>query len=244
MTTVEFGGGPSLKSRKQFANLKEGSHVPKYTGHIHQIRFRQGLTYGEQTRRLFNEYPQLSRSVPDISLRTEKRRLQEQKANEDPYETHEFPDGLLPGYTGYIPQRKFQHGDRYRVETDECVANSKQDYGEGKQKINNLQRTIASYSKPSNLNSNRIVKHFLDYHRAYHPSEMSKMSDRRLFTEPPIPGYQGYIPRIRPTELGLGTRYHETTRKGLNRFALETEHSMTNWPISLSDTNTADPHRQ
>mgnify|MGYP006904166740 CR=1 FL=1 len=29
MTTVEFGGGPSLEARRQFANLKEGSQVPK-----------------------------------------------------------------------------------------------------------------------------------------------------------------------------------------------------------------------
>ncbi|CAF0917529.1 unnamed protein product [Didymodactylos carnosus] len=245
MTTIEFGGGPTLKARRQFANLKEGSHVPKYTGHIHQIRFRQGHTYGEQTHQLYKEYPQLSRSKSDLPI-SEKRQLQEQKALEDPYETHEFPDGLLPGYTGYVPQRKFQHGDRYRVETDECLVNSKKEYDDAKQKINDLQRTIASYPKPLSLNNDRTVKHFLDYHRAYHPNEISTTSDRRLLTEPPIPGYQGYIPRIRPTELGLGARYHETTRKGLNRFALETQHSMTNWPISLADTNnsTADPNLQ
>jgi hypothetical protein len=43
-----------------------------------------------------------------------------------------------------------------------------------------------------------------------------------MFTEPPIPGYRGYIPRIKSTELGLGCRYHETTEKGLNRFVQET----------------------
>jgi hypothetical protein len=59
------------------------------------------------------------------------------------------------------------------------------------------------------------------------------LADRRTFVEPPIPGYRGYIPRIRPTELGLGASYHETTKKGLNRFALETMHSTTNYPISV-----------
>lgn len=31
-------------------------------------------------------------------------------------------------------------------------------------------------------------------------------------------GYTGHVPRIVPTELGLGARYHETTRKGFESF--------------------------
>ena len=37
-------------------------------------------------------------------------------------------------------------------------------------------------------------------------------------TEPPIPGYQGYVPRVYTTELGLGVRYHEMTKNGLEAF--------------------------
>lgn len=29
MTTVEFGGGPTLEARRKFSNLKEGSEIPK-----------------------------------------------------------------------------------------------------------------------------------------------------------------------------------------------------------------------
>jgi hypothetical protein len=29
MTTIEFGGGPSLEARRQFTNLKDGSQLPK-----------------------------------------------------------------------------------------------------------------------------------------------------------------------------------------------------------------------
>jgi hypothetical protein len=31
-------------------------------------------------------------------------------------------------------------------------------------------------------------------------------------------GYTGHIPRIFPTELGLGARYNQTTAKGLTEF--------------------------
>ena len=41
---------------------------------------------------------------------------------------------------------------------------------------------------------------------------------RRQQTEAPIPGYRGYIPRVRTTEIGLGSRYHEMTKNGLDNF--------------------------
>lgn len=46
--------------------------------------------------------------------------------------------------------------------------------------------------------------------------------DRRALTEPPVPGYCGYIPRIKTTEQGLGARYHMSTKNGLELFAQET----------------------
>ncbi len=30
MTTIQFGGGPTLEQRRLFAGLKEGSHVPQW----------------------------------------------------------------------------------------------------------------------------------------------------------------------------------------------------------------------
>lgn len=33
-----------------------------------------------------------------------------------------------------------------------------------------------------------------------------------------MPGYTGYVPKIVPTDLGLGARYHETTKKGFESF--------------------------
>ncbi|CAF2533348.1 unnamed protein product [Rotaria sp. Silwood2] len=225
MTTIEFGGGPSIEARRQFSNLKDGSQVPKYTGHIHQLRYRHGHTYGNETHRLGKEFPDLIHSKPDIPI--------VKIDQSDPYETREFPDGMLPGYTGYIPQRKFQLGNRYRVDTDVCLSGTKATYEEAKNKSKELRNTIASYPKTKSLNSETVVKHFLDFHRAYNPTESSQTSDRRVFVEPPIPGYRGYIPRIRPTDIGLGLRYHEATKKGLNRFVLEATSLTTNYPTSI-----------
>jgi hypothetical protein len=64
----------------------------RYTGHIHQLRYRHGRTYGDETHRLASDFPHLTRAKS--ALATVK------FTESDPYETQEFPDGMLPGYTG------------------------------------------------------------------------------------------------------------------------------------------------
>ncbi|CAF1185704.1 unnamed protein product [Adineta ricciae] len=232
MTTVEFGGGPTLEARRQFANLKDGSQVPRYTGHIHQLRYRNGHTYGEETYILSKEYPHLIRSRSEFPI--------VKVDHSNPYETREFPDGMLPGYTGYIPQRKYQLGNRYRVETNLCLSGTKSVYEKAKNQAKDLRHSIATYPKPQSVNSETVVKHYLDYHPAYHPLENAPRNDRRLFLEAPIPGYKGYIPRIRPTDTSVGLRYHEAVKKGLDRFASEITHSTTILPTQrdISTPNT------
>jgi len=61
-----------------------------YGGHIHQLRFRQGHTYGEETHLLSKEFPHLRR----------RQSLEARSDISDPYVTREFPDGLIPGYAG------------------------------------------------------------------------------------------------------------------------------------------------
>lgn len=56
------------------------------------MRYRYGRTYGEETHRLAKEQPYLKRSQSEIPI------IKIDKS--DPYETREFPDGMLPGYTG------------------------------------------------------------------------------------------------------------------------------------------------
>jgi hypothetical protein len=66
--------------------------INRYTGHIHQLRYRHGHTYGEETHRLADEFSELKRSKSDIPI--------VHIDQSDPYVTREFPDGMLPGYTG------------------------------------------------------------------------------------------------------------------------------------------------
>ena len=77
---------------------------------------------------------------------------------------------------GYIPQRKFQLGNRYRVESDACLTGTKASYEQGKNRESELRKIIAAYPKTQSVNNGTVVKHFLDYHRAYNPNEISQRS--------------------------------------------------------------------
>ncbi len=56
------------------------------------MRYRSGRTYGDETHRLGSEYPHLTRPNTELPI------IKFEQS--DPYQTREFPDGMLPGYTG------------------------------------------------------------------------------------------------------------------------------------------------
>jgi len=82
--------------------------------------------------------------------------------------------------SGYIPQRKYQLGNRYRVEANVCLAGSRASYEQEKNKNKILRSIIAAYPKTQSINSGTVVKHFLDFHRAYHPIEGSEQSIKKI----------------------------------------------------------------
>jgi len=66
------------------------------------------------------------------------------------------------------------------------------------------------------------------------------LADRRAPLEGPIPGYQGYIPRMIPIGVGLGAPYRQAAQKALNRFAIETSNSTTNFSASADNDSLPD----
>ncbi len=75
--------------------------------------------------------------------------------------------------SGYVPQRQNEFGSRYRIETDASKAKTKAAYEKGRQKAKDLQRMISSYPKTKSINSDTVIQHFLDHHRAYYPIKNS-----------------------------------------------------------------------
>jgi hypothetical protein len=237
MTSITFGGGPTIEARRDFSNLKEGSQVPGYLGYIHQLKYNNGHTYGDQTHLLAHKFPTFNRAKSEINLSQSAApfiRNQLPKTNGG----NRLTEQMVPGYTGYIPSRKFHFSDTYKVESDICIDDFLTNKREKLNKDDSLINNVLSQSKHIKITDNSDVKRSLDNYKDVSIRNTSLKNDKREFTEPPIPGYTGHIPRIFPTELGLGARYNQTTAKGLAEFKSNYLRQTTNFEPSrerLSD---------
>ncbi|KAK3576058.1 hypothetical protein CHS0354_018327 [Potamilus streckersoni] len=221
MTTIEFGGGSDLYQRRSFAALRDGTHVPGYRGYCPQIKYRVGKTYGTDTHELAQDcihvHPTNLMSQSQIPVPHPPDKYLPEATGDNRY-TKE----MVPGYTGYIPRMTFRFGGTYKNDCDSCLGEFLTTRKVNDMKTVDLKQQISSYPRLTAISYDPEVRDKLNMYRDTHPSKPILMEDRRPMTEPPIPGYRGYIPRIKPTELGLGVRYHEATKNGFGNFVQET----------------------
>lgn len=234
MATIATGGGPSLGQRRDFAGLKDGTQVPGYRGYCPQLKYKVGKTYGRDTNELSKEFdhhhppgpvaPGFSTKPPIIN------NLPKSTGN------NKYTETMVPGYTGYIPRWPFKFGGTYKNDCDICIDEHMSNTGTYQDKEKSLLNSMKSFPQLQAINRDPEVRDHLNTYRDTHPKRPTLMDDKRTWTEPPIPGYQGYIPRIGTTELGLGGRYHVTTGRGLGAFSAEREHheACSKEPINLS----------
>ncbi|XP_055897509.1 uncharacterized protein C10orf82-like [Biomphalaria glabrata] len=225
MTSIETGGGPTLEQRRAFAGLKDGAEIPGYRGYIPQIKYRVGGTYGDETAALSKEY----------GMKKPTARLDpcgyEGTCNRLPVTNGDtkFTEKMVPGYTGYVPRLMFRFGGTYRHDCDLSIDNfitNRDSYAAKQEEV--LRHTNAN-PKLTPISHDPLVRDKLNSYRDSHPNEATTMPDKRPLREPPIPGYQGFVPRVYPTEVGLGQRYHRAADSGLDLFTREQlHHKITN----------------
>lgn len=226
MTTVAFGGGPSLDQRRSFAALRDGTHVPGYRGYCPQIKYRVGKTYGTDTHELAQEVIHVAPTANVVSNPQMVARV----TNQLPEATgdNKYTQNMVPGYTGYIPRMPYKFGNTYKEDCDVCIDQHITNYKYHDAKLTDLQRQVNGYPRLRAISFDPDVRDKLNMYRDTHPQREILLENKRPLTEPPIPGYRGYIPRIKTTEQGLGCRYNQTTRKGLELFVQETaQHART-----------------
>ncbi len=156
------------------------SQLKSYIGYIHQIKYNSGHTYGEQTHLLADKFPKFARSktmgasTDDLPFELRPR---------DKYTIkHELPKSLsgnklsermVPGYTGYIPSRKFHFSDTYRAECDQCIDDFMTAKENKAAKSTSITRVVRSYDRHNAVAPNGEVKTFLDYYRDSNPNSVS-----------------------------------------------------------------------
>lgn len=223
MTSVAFGGGPNLEQRRDFAGLKDGTQVPGYRGYIPQIKYRVGKTYGNDTKQLNYEfnYKQPLDTIPVSGKSPLRNQLPDSTGD------NKYTKNMVPGYTGYIPRMPFKFGDTYKVDCDYCMDDHMSNMKKYSSKEDELRRSVKAFPKLQSLAEDPALKNHLNTYRDTQPGRPIMMEDHRAPTEAPIPGYRGFIPRINTTEMGLGARYNQTTKQGLESFWNETNfHAM------------------
>jgi len=209
-----------LEQRRAFAGLKEGSEVPGYRGYIPQIKYRVGGTYGNDTSALNTDYGMkrantiVGAGAPEVVSRSLPVTDGDKK----------FTERMVPGYTGYVPRLMFRYGGTYKHDCDLSIDNflTARDGHAGK--MTELVRHTKATPPLTAVSHDPAVRDRLNRYRDTHPTPATLVADKRPMAEPPIPGYQGYIPRIYPTEVGLGQRYHDATDAGLGLFTREQRH--------------------
>jgi hypothetical protein len=181
MTSITFGGGPTIEARRQFSNLKSGSQVPGYGGYIHQFKYNQGHTYGEETKLLAQKYPEMSRSKSTDHINLNYTLPEELKPRDKYTIKHELPksisgnkltESMIPGYTGYIPSRKFQFSDTYRRECDQCIDNYMSAREVKSSKTNTLVKDVHNTSSLRPIAPSNEVKAYTDHYRDLHPNKV------------------------------------------------------------------------
>ncbi|CAH8500158.1 unnamed protein product [Schistosoma rodhaini] len=236
MTTIEYGGGPSLEQRRAFANLEEGGHVPGYMGFCPQFKYRYGHTFGKETSEIAKNLPyyfgpriQGSHHFYPVTRENNKFDPLRSKFNDDvpgrmlPKSTgdNKYTEGMVPGYSGNIPQMNFKFGRTYRNLSDECVDQLVKEYKSSELRQNRLKESSNWMTNLHPVTYDPLVKNHLNIWTDDMVKKNSDVHSYMSSTEPPIPGYKGFIPRMDTTESGLAKRFHEAAQSSLETFGAE-----------------------
>ncbi|XP_067825508.1 ciliary microtubule inner protein 2A-like [Heptranchias perlo] len=195
-----------MNTKKHHLFTPEPHYIPGYGGYSQTSPFRYGKTYGKTTHDILKD-PKTSRADQSILA----------PITEPPddclpeYEEYCSPDvsdqihpqKLIPGYTGYIPQKLFNYGGNYYKETLESGLDFRRRQMEYTQKLKEpvLITYMDGRRKLAVAGQNRPLKSVAANVDPITWTNLYK--HKHLFTtQPPelqrrgISGYTGFIPRI------------------------------------------------
>ncbi|XP_020008792.2 sperm-associated microtubule inner protein 5 isoform X2 [Castor canadensis] len=114
---------------------------------------------------------------------------------------------VAPGYGGFVPYLSCQGGPS-EDNMNLCLKTFQENTQHYKDQLEEFRCAVATAPKLKPICSEETVLRALhEYARLYHPMTLECKYVKKPLQEPPIPGWAGYLPRARVTELGCATRY-------------------------------------
>ncbi|XP_008592327.1 PREDICTED: uncharacterized protein C10orf82 homolog [Galeopterus variegatus] len=114
---------------------------------------------------------------------------------------------VTPGYSGFVPFLSCQ-GTSSEDNVDHCLKTFQENTQRYKEQLEEFRCSVATAPKLKPVSSPETVLRALhQYYREHHPMILECKYVKKPLQEPPIPGWGGYLPRARVTELGCATRY-------------------------------------
>ncbi|KAL3314944.1 hypothetical protein Ciccas_006428 [Cichlidogyrus casuarinus] len=217
MTSIEFGGGASIEQRREFANCADRYHISGYNGFVPQFKYRIGKTFASQTAKLARELPYYNGPEP-MSFAEES----ENKLNMLPKwrGDNKYFEDLIPGYSADIPGINFVFGAPYTKLCNERINEFVQRYENREQEFQHLHERIQSQKQLQESAPDNKVRDELNL---WVDDSYKAATTKKPFTEPGIPGYQGFVPRDHSTDCSLGYRYTVGSERCLKLFEEEME---------------------
>ncbi|KAM8911808.1 sperm-associated microtubule inner protein 5 isoform 1-T2 [Lycaon pictus] len=114
---------------------------------------------------------------------------------------------ITPGYSGFVPYLSCQQATS-KDSMSHCLKIFQENTRRYKNQLEEFRCSVATAQKLQPVCSEETVLRALhQYLRQYHPLSLEHKYIKKPLQEPPIPGWAGYLPRAKVTELGCATRY-------------------------------------
>uniref|UniRef100_A0A671E9S3 Heat shock 70 kDa protein 12A n=1 Tax=Rhinolophus ferrumequinum TaxID=59479 RepID=A0A671E9S3_RHIFE len=114
---------------------------------------------------------------------------------------------VTPGYSGFIPYLSCQDTSS-EDDMSHCLKTFQEKTQRYKDQLEEFRCSVAAAERLKPVGSEKSVLRALhQYYQQYHPLSLECKYVKKPLQEPPIPGWAGYLPRARVTELGCATRY-------------------------------------
>lgn len=216
-----------IEHRRNFSNLRDGIHLPGYTGYLPQFKYMLGDTYAKSCEEL-SKTQMLKKVLPPIPPKS-KPGLPEKR---DVNGLNKYVEKMVPGYTGYVPHRQYNYGENFNDDCTRCIGNFLEERVESDRRLSRLQSQVKHSRRLTPIANGQDVLERLNAYNSTMRPEIAP-DTKRNFLEPPKVGWTGYVPRIKVTDIALGKRKAAASSDGLHAFQedQETREKLVQLPI-------------